>query len=304
MRQRGVDHVEWFRQPARQMSRIHIARNRQSLGQFSPDDVAEGLQTGEFLPTDLAWREPMEAWKPLGEFTDLPAVEPVLVPPVLEDVPVAPGVLSEPAWERRAELGWFSAMYQTVQQVFSTPTSTFQAMKQEGGFGSPLLLYVMMLTVTTWVSTIYQIIAYRMNPDAVLGPLSTEVTPNMMMASLIFTMVAAPFFIAAGAFISSGIIHLTFTALGAAKKPFEATFRAVCYAMAPASLLQVMPLCGGMLYLVSGLVLIIIALREVHQTETGRATAGVILPSLLCCGLFIGLYATMATFGAVQALAK
>ena len=42
------------------MNRIHIARNRQSLGQFSPEEVAQGLASGELLLTDLAWREPMD----------------------------------------------------------------------------------------------------------------------------------------------------------------------------------------------------------------------------------------------------
>lgn len=273
------------------MSRIHIARNRQSLGQFSPEEVAEGLQTGEFVSTDLAWREPMESWKPLGEFTDLPAVEIALMPPALAEPAPAPPELVEPAWERRAELGMFTAIYLTVQQVFSHTTVTFQTMKQQGGFGTPLGLYVLLLTLTTWISTVYQIVAYRINPDEMLGPLSTQVTPEMIVASLVITMVLAPFFIVAGAFISAGIFHLALMALASAKKPYEATFRAVCYAMAPASLFQLMPLCGGMLYIISGLVLLIIALREVHQTNTVRATAGVIIPFVFCCGLFIGLFA-------------
>ena len=273
------------------MSRIHIARNRQSLGQFSPEEVAEGLQAGEFVSTDLAWREPMESWKPLGEFTGLPAVEIALVPPALAEAVAAPAELVEPAWERRVELGMFAAIYLTVQQVFSHPTATFQTMKQQGGFGTPLGLYVLLLTLTTWISTLYQIVAYRINPDEMLGALSTQVTPEMMVASLVITMVVAPFFIAAGAFVSAGIFHLAFMALTPAKKPYEATFRAVCYAMAPASLFQLMPLCGGILYILSGLMLLIIALREVHQTNTARATAGVILPFVFCCGLFIGLFA-------------
>jgi hypothetical protein len=52
---------------------IFINRNRQSLGQFDEQDVADGLKSGKFLPGDLAWQEPMESWKPLAEFTNLPA---------------------------------------------------------------------------------------------------------------------------------------------------------------------------------------------------------------------------------------
>ena len=54
---------------------IHINRDRESIGKFNDQDVADGLKSGRFLPTDLAWREPMESWQPLATFTDLPPPE-------------------------------------------------------------------------------------------------------------------------------------------------------------------------------------------------------------------------------------
>jgi hypothetical protein len=40
------------------MAMIHINRNRENIGKFNDQDVADGLKSGRFLPTDLAWREP------------------------------------------------------------------------------------------------------------------------------------------------------------------------------------------------------------------------------------------------------
>lgn len=54
------------------MALIHINRNRENLGKFTDQDVADGLQSGKFLPTDLAWQEPMPAWQELSTFKDLP----------------------------------------------------------------------------------------------------------------------------------------------------------------------------------------------------------------------------------------
>lgn len=54
------------------MAMIHINRNRENIGKFNDQDVANGLKSGRFLPTDLAWREPMASWEPLSAFTDLP----------------------------------------------------------------------------------------------------------------------------------------------------------------------------------------------------------------------------------------
>ncbi|MEI8292984.1 MAG: DUF4339 domain-containing protein [bacterium] len=57
------------------MAMIHINRNRENIGKFNDQDVADGLRSGRFLPTDLAWREPMASWQPLSTFTDLPPPE-------------------------------------------------------------------------------------------------------------------------------------------------------------------------------------------------------------------------------------
>jgi hypothetical protein len=57
------------------MAMIHINRDRENIGKFNDQDVADGLKSGRFLPTDLAWREPMTNWEPLSTFTDLPPPE-------------------------------------------------------------------------------------------------------------------------------------------------------------------------------------------------------------------------------------
>jgi len=57
------------------MAMIHINRDRENIGKFNDQDVADGLKSGRFLPTDLAWREPMTSWEPLSTFTDLPPPE-------------------------------------------------------------------------------------------------------------------------------------------------------------------------------------------------------------------------------------
>ena len=84
---------------------IHINRNRENLGKFTAQEVADGLKSGRFLPTDLAWQEPMPTWQPLSTFTDLP--EPA--PEGSQSIPVevteskSPENI-EPAWERETGL--------------------------------------------------------------------------------------------------------------------------------------------------------------------------------------------------------
>lgn len=54
------------------MAMIFVNRDRQSLGQFSEQEVSNGLESGRFLPDDLAWQEGMESWQPLSSLTHLP----------------------------------------------------------------------------------------------------------------------------------------------------------------------------------------------------------------------------------------
>ena len=265
------------------MNRIHIARDRQALGQFSPEEVAEGLASGEFLPSDLAWREPMENWKPLNEFTDLPPAARSLVPPELPQPSEDVAMPAEPAWERRKQLGTFSALVETVRQVLAAPVGTFKAMKREGGQSTPLFFYLLVTTFATWAAMAYQLTVVMMNPEAMLGPLAKSLNTASLIGIQVLSMALAPMVLILVAYCAAGIFHLVFQLLGSSQ-PFEVTFRAYCYAVAPASVFRLIPLCGDFLFFIAGLVLLVFSFRETLRIDGTRATIGVILPSLLCCG--------------------
>jgi len=46
---------------------LTILRGEQQLGQFSEEEVREGLRSGQFLSTDFWWKAGMENWQPLDE---------------------------------------------------------------------------------------------------------------------------------------------------------------------------------------------------------------------------------------------
>jgi hypothetical protein len=60
---------------------IHVARHQQQLGVFAAEDIAAGLSSGRFHASDLAWREGMAAWTPLGDWPEFRGV----------GVPASPG---------------------------------------------------------------------------------------------------------------------------------------------------------------------------------------------------------------------
>lgn len=276
------------------MIKIHIARQRQMLGEFSPEEVVEGLRTEKFLPTDLAWREPMNVWKPLGEFDDLPEQEKEIIAPplpVVGELLAAQESQPEPAWERRTELGMFPALMESIRQTYLTPSATFRALPPAGGFTGPLWFYVLLSTLSSWAAIGYQMAAGIVGPKNM--PEGLEISHSMWIASQIGSLVIFPLLTLGVAYVGSALLHGLLLTLGGAKNGYEATFRAFCYAVGAASVMQFLPLCGGPIYLGVAITFLCIALREVHAMDALRATAGVVLGAIVGFGLLFGFYTVL-----------
>jgi hypothetical protein len=270
------------------MANIHIARNHESLGTFSEEAIREGISTGRFTGADLCWREGMPAWKPLGEMApqwgmELPA--PALAPDVdLSKAPLGDG--SGPSWEDRENIGFFPAIAGTLRAVLFHPAQTFASLKQTGGFASPLLYFVLLSSVMFAVFALYQMAGSAVNP-AVLGPQFEHVPKTAITVALIGSILISPARYVVTAFLSSGITHLCLKLLGGANRPFETTFRVICYAQASAAVLNILPVFGSLIGMIWGACCIIIGLREAHGTGGWKATLALVLPGLLCCGLLV-----------------
>jgi len=287
------------------MGMIHINRNRQSLGQFSEQDVADGLQSGQFLPDDLAWQEPMESWQPLSSFKNLPpASAPENFVPSSERAE-APAFPVTPVWESAEPPQLIPAVVESVKEIFSKPVETFQGMPCEGGFFKPLKFYILLSWLTGAAAIIYQTVAMLINPGMFAGEGVKNLSQPMLLTVYAGLILFMPVLLFVGAFVSSGILHLALMAVGGAKKPFETTFRVLCYASGATSVLQLIPLCGGWLYSVASLIYCVIGLKEAHRTDLWRPIVAILLIFVVCCGAIGGLVALSAGIaGAAMSSAK
>lgn len=293
------------------MAVIHIARDRQPLGQFSQEDVAEGLRSGRFLPTDLGWQEPMETWKPLSEF-DFSSVEiPPLdeVPPVPElSLPPAP---PEPAWERHEEIGYFQAVFQTIRQVFLEPAKTFRNLARTGGYLGPLMFCYAISVVCYLLSVLFATAWVYLLPARALAFYQEKSAGDFLKHQTLLV----PFMLGVYLvlpFITAGVYHLALMLFAKNHGNYEVTFRTNCYLSGALALLGAMPvppITGIFLTYVLFFVVILvtymtIALREAHATTTAIAFLCTVLPPLFvsCCCAFAGgmgsAAATMASKGA------
>jgi hypothetical protein len=96
---------------------IHVARNSAQLGIFAPEDIIAGLQSGRFLASDLAWRDGMPAWTPLGDWSEFRGVGVPASPGSMAAEPVAASTIP---WEQGKSLGSFFA---TIKMAITNPTS-------------------------------------------------------------------------------------------------------------------------------------------------------------------------------------
>ncbi len=293
------------------MAIIHVSRSGATLGTFEEEKVREGLRTGEFIGTDLGWMEGMVTWRPLSELDDFRSVpatpaQPAAPEPtaaVPEKFAAVPAIIATPAaatglpWENREQLGWLNALLETVQLVLLRPNEAFAVMRREGGLIDPLLYTLILGMVGAVISFVFSFglrsfgLGSRNGLGALLG------TGVATFGWLIFM----PFFLIIGAFLGAGIIHLVLMLVGGAKQPFETTLRVFCFSSGSANVLQVIPLCGGMIAGIYSLALNCIGLARAHETESWRAVVAVVAPIVVCCGGGLALIILMGGLAAAGA---
>jgi hypothetical protein len=287
------------------MSMIHVNRNRETLGKFTDQEVADGLKSGRLLPSDLAWKEPMPGWQTLSTFPDLPEASEDHAE-VLEgeapDEEVKMPAEVEPAWERSGGLSVGGA-FQTIRQIFSNPVSTFKSLPASGRIGRAFLYFMLFSVVGSSFAIFYDYIATSINPESFLDrlasfpPIYDQVkqltdsvgTKQAITAIFVSSMVAQPVFLLGWIFVFSLVAHFFLMLAGAAGKSFSATFKALAYALGTGFLLQMMPLVGVPLSWVAFLVLGTIAVKEVHQTSLWRVGVASLLMVVLSCGLLMAM---------------
>lgn len=265
------------------MGKIFINRNRQSLGQFTEQEVADGLKSGRFLPDDLAWREPMDSWQPLSTFADLPPPREGESLPEDSTPPGLPPSSIKPAWEGANR--FFSAIFETVRQIFTEPVETFRNMPTDAGYAKPLKFYVLLGWVTGAIAIIYQVAAALINPAVFLPEEFKNLSPGILASIYLGIIFVLPILLIIGVFLSAALVHFALMVTGGAQKSFQATFRVVAYVAAATSVLQLIPLCGGYLYPLANIIYCIIGLKEAHRTDLWRSLVAVLILFFLCCGL-------------------
>ena len=199
------------------------------------------------------------------------------------------GLIKKLPWDERETLGLWQGWWRTCVLMISSPNVSLANAEPDAPLGSSVMFALVSAVVglcPTFLSSIpflvlTQSISRKDDAPAGMG--------FFLVLGMIIYLGTALAFTMGSVFLVSGIEHLTLRMLGAEPKSFSVTVRAYALGMS-AYLLGVIPFCSFYVFPVWAIVLRIIALMHLHKTTAGKASAAVLLPVLLLCGGFIGLY--------------
>jgi hypothetical protein len=198
-------------------------------------------------------------------------------------------------WENPLDSGLILALLATIRDSLFRPTTLFRALKPAGPYLWALLYAVIVGTIGNLIGLVW-----HLSLGTVLEDLPTLAGAGVVGTWMLF---ATPVFVTIGLVIASAIIHLCLMLVGGASEGYVATFRAIAYGQA-GQLWNILPFCGGLIAFGWTLVLHVIAIRELHRTTTGKATAAVLIPLVLCCGavVILGLTVFSAFFAYLSSM--
>ena len=262
------------------MNKIFVGRDTQQLGQFTEEEIRAGLQSQQFLPTDLWWKEGMEKWELLSTFANTK-------PPELPSGGIP--------WEDES-LGLFERFWKTSAAIFIDPWKTFAQMPTTGGYGKPLLY-------ATIAAGLPYVVLYGLLFFVFLIIGLVKGAPEVLLVSIAVPLCFIPLAIAVEVlffFIGSGVMHLMLMLFGAPRRDFEVTFRTFAYSHGLfAFLYNIVPCLSTIVAMTWGMAIQVIALKETYRTDYWRVICAFLLPILLCCFLYgglVGLGALLETF--------
>ncbi|MFH1737355.1 MAG: YIP1 family protein, partial [bacterium] len=183
-----------------------------------------------------------------------------------------------PSWERRAEIGFASALFKTIGEVLFHPAKAFRHVPVKGDIVGPLLFVVLLGTVGGIFQAFYGIMGLGLEmivPS--LGEMTGADAGTDAMLTIIM-MILSPLIVAITTFIGAGILHLFLMLFGGANRGFEATFKVVAYVGGAVSVFELIPFCGSWILFVWGTVCEVIGAREAQETDTWRALLAVLVP--------------------------
>jgi hypothetical protein len=184
----------------------------------------------------------------------------------------------EAPWEKLEQHGFFRGFLLTVARVMRHPVTFFSSLPVGGGFGKPLVFYLLIAELQAVAQFVWQMsgvlpVAENMQDGGMIGL-------GLLGFGSALTLVMYPVMLTLMLFFIVGINHICLTLMKASTKGFEGTFRAVTYGSAP-MVLSVIPIFGSFVGALWSMVCTFFGYRQIHGTTTLRVVLAMLLPVLI-----------------------
>jgi hypothetical protein len=314
--------------------------NGEQKGPVSDEELDRLVAQGVVLPTTLVWRDGLPNWTPLaqvraaaapaGGFAPQPGLtrcdscgrffDPADVVQIADRNICAgckPAVLQGlqqgtviggfadparvgPAWEQQETLGTYAAARDTIKAVLMEPSRTFATMKVDGGIMKPFWFHLIFGGLGTFFYLFYFIAAFfvfaRFTANKIDLPTGAGVFILVTGGAAVWCFMSA----AINGFLQAGIVHLCLMLCGGARRPYETTFRAICYGSGSVLMLMIIPVLGPLMVIPWSIGISCISLAKAHDTDLWRAVLAIFLPVIVCCVLYVFLFLFSVGLGGLK----
>jgi len=176
-------------------------------------------------------------------------------------------------WENRSDLGIWQGIFQTFKSVLFSPKMLFSNMAFSEGMGEPFAFGLLFGSIGTMFAIFWQFLVISYNFIS-LGPVIELFPVNIIFIGII---IITPIFVIISMFLIGGIMHLCLRIVRGGNNDFQGTFRVVAFSQAT-QILGVIPFIGGMIGSLWNLVILIIGLKEIHETSYLRVVTALLIP--------------------------
>lgn len=202
--------------------------------------------------------------------------------PPPDPTPPEPGRGPSP-WEDRSRVGLWAGVHRTFVSVLFHPAAFFRSLHRRAGLREPFAAGLLFGSLGVMLSLFWELATAVWGLGGGLQAVSSRFNVSLLFPLLL---VLAPLLVTLGLFVVSGVLHVFLRATRGAGHGFEGTFRVVAYGQMT-QIFGAVPFLGGLIGSLWYGVVLVVGLREIHETSYARVILAFVLMTVLAVAVLL-----------------